>query len=670
MCLSNLSAVLPSVRGGGAAAVDGHGHVLVVHPPQSHNYLLSRESTLSVILPILVRLLTEGGAEKGEQDCEAVAIDVPPVLVKVMKGSAELQAAAVDADVIAALSDLLLHSAQLGTISDRDEERVILCRQHGFLALAMLTKEDEVNRKKVVDSGAFSLIVSALHDDDNIAEKEAACRCIRTLSRSTRLIRYGDISLKKLVAPLLRLSKSENLEAATDAAAALANLAVDFSSCEESGGGGGGGGGLVCEALARFVELTAENAEMRLYGVWGLSSLLYLASLEMKEMVMKALPWSRVASLLHDANNKNKTESGAGGGGDDDDDAVMSTTTSSEAVKEKTLMLLRNLLYFGASTEYCCPVSAVLQWSEGSVLTEMLAAVGGVQLTPPGDVEMGGVDEEEGAFRRQAPATTTTTTTTIANAAAPVGGGSITAIDTTTTTTAATPAAPSAAFPLLEAVVHNSTSSSSSSSKQREHALYAVANIASGHPKEKAAVIASGWPLFIATALGEAEEAVREAAIWVIINLTWPHDEFEDAESVKQWKAELERLGVADRLRSSRETDISLSVRERAATALEQLSHWGDGGGVGGANGALPSLRRRRSGRGGGVGGYVSLMAANDVPRSRSQTEEQEEEELMHHSISPTLYTTMPLFDGGGGGGERARVRRFTYFPSDDDDDN
>jgi hypothetical protein len=492
VCLTNLLPALVSclISGGGGG---GGGSILP-----------SREEVQETVLPVLVRLMiqdtphpmhtlhnhskqknvgsvlvarslppaqptpleriTTAGVVKN-----SVAAEVPGVLLQLIDKNPNLQAAAVDADAIVRLASLLK------TVTTSLNGRI-----NALHVLGVLTETNEIHRRKLVDCGALPTVAAALVDP-SLSVRGAACCCMKSLSRSTRLLRCSLGSFSDIAAPLLELSKSSDSSISTKAAATLANLAIEYSAIKEKV--------LVLQGITRFVELTEEknNKKLRLYGIWGLSSAVYLSSDDVKMAVMKAFPWSKVVEFLH---------------GNED-----------QEIKEKTLLLLRNLAHRGGDgngtiTEMepggknAFPAT-VLEWSQGQFLPEIVEALKSV-LQPPA--------------------------------------------------------------PALQCV------------KQLENALYAIVNIASGHAAEKDTisnlVIADLRPVFRA-ALHHEKESIREAAVWLVINLTYIQDgedgTFDRRQGMEKRRDELLLMGIAEDLEAMRTEDSSMSVRERANTAYVQL---------------------------------------------------------------------------------------------------
>jgi hypothetical protein len=231
-----------------------------------------REAVAASVLPVLLRLL--GDPEVGCQ--------VAPALTELAEGSPELQRAAADADALPRLAALL----PAGACAPR-------WRAAALRAVALLCAHDEGRRAALVAAGALPAVAAALAAPAPREVRAAAAAAVRSLSRSARALRGALGALGDLAAPLLELSRDADEACAVDAAAALANLALEYSVVRGQVLEGGG--------VARFAELSASAApSLRLYGAWGLASLAYMATTAVKVEIMAWLGWPRAAALLGD----------------------------------------------------------------------------------------------------------------------------------------------------------------------------------------------------------------------------------------------------------------------------------------------------------------------------------------------------------------------------------
>lgn len=123
---------------------------------------------------------------------------------------------------------------------------------------------------------------------------------------------FGDV---ELAAPLLALSADADVAVASQAVGTLANMAVDLSAVKEQL--------LRHEGVARFAALAESmQPQLRLHGVWGLSSVAYMSAPEVKQAIAAQLPWSSVAALLEDEEPDVRVSAGTRMGGKGGDGLV------------------------------------------------------------------------------------------------------------------------------------------------------------------------------------------------------------------------------------------------------------------------------------------------------------------------------------------------------------
>ena len=101
------------------------------------------------------------------------------------------------------------------------------------------------------------------------------------------------------------------------------------------------------------------------------------------------------------------------------------------------------------------------------------------------------------------------------------------------------------------------------------HALYMIVNIATGKEAHKSLIMNSATIISnIVRLLVSPKSQIRIAAVWCIINLTWP-DDVGSRERIEVFKA----LRVAETLLDLVERDTSMDVKERVKTALVNFGH-------------------------------------------------------------------------------------------------
>mmetsp|Transcript_8555 Transcript_8555/g.24546 ORF Transcript_8555/g.24546 Transcript_8555/m.24546 type:complete len:680 (-) Transcript_8555:360-2399(-) len=222
------------------------------------------------VLPVLMKLL--GEPEVREQ--------VPRVLSRLVEGREELQKMAADADAINKLAAFL-----------RDDN----CSGHlleGTLhALGTLCMEREESRKQLMDAKVLAPVASALeHEQSGV--REAACLCIRSLSRTVKQQRSALVEAD-VAAPLLRLLQDPCTEVQLMASATLCNMVLDFSPIKEQVLKNGGAQQLV--HLSKSM-----HSGLRRHAVSALKNLIYQSDLNLKAAVIESLGWPTIKELVED----------------------------------------------------------------------------------------------------------------------------------------------------------------------------------------------------------------------------------------------------------------------------------------------------------------------------------------------------------------------------------
>jgi armadillo repeat-containing protein 8 len=437
----------------------------------------------SAVLPVLVRLLGESWLNP----------DIPAVLADLVEDSVDLQRAAADADVITKLAEFLRRSGSecngggggggggVGMATSKTLQRGTL------RALAVLCFEQEGLRRQLADCGALPIVAAAMSDDDPEVQA-AACYCIRGLTRSTKLLRgyFGEV---EVASPLLRLAGSPNLEVAANAAASLANIAIEHSGLRER---------VLQERGIACLAGHAKSAvpKMRLYGIWGLSSIAFKANSAVKQEIIDALSWEDITGLLGDS-------------------------SLHWSICEKTLSLLRNLVYN--------PSSIVANTCAGNAT----------------DVSMHPAAAAAAAAATAPFSTSSMLDSSLVDIWQWSKNGQLLDVTADVVRTTERPAS------------------------LRKHAIYVLVNLASGCEAYKAGIMNSDWPSMLQVLLLDGDEGVREAAVWVCINLSWKRDGSDVM--VKDRVEALKAMGV-ERVLEEIEHDRCIAVQERVGTALKQFS--------------------------------------------------------------------------------------------------
>lgn len=254
-----------------------------------------RESSLALLLvPLLVRMLSKDfrsdedtllsgrGVSTVQSSTWAIKEQAPKVLAMLVMDSAELQKAAVDADAIKKLSQLLKESydplskssqssmwspegAEANQAQGKENSNtsrlgapglspqasyVIRMREGVLMALAAIAPFKDDYRKAMIDNGVVPFIIESLKPCDattSLALKStesnlprgnpvtvllAACSAARALSRSVSILRTSLIDAG-IAVPLFALLNHPEMEVQIAATAVVCNLVLEFSPMRE-----------------------------------------------------------------------------------------------------------------------------------------------------------------------------------------------------------------------------------------------------------------------------------------------------------------------------------------------------------------------------------------------------------------------------------------------------
>ncbi|KAI9276615.1 armadillo-type protein [Sporodiniella umbellata] len=263
-----------------------------------------------IVLPALVKLLEEKEGNIQER--------APLILADLIKDSPEMQNAAYEADAISRLAELLasvstpekedrpnLGIPGTGSLARRREKT----KENSLIALAAATLLNDECRKQALKANILPHVINGVHSPKpNV--RLAACQCAKSLSRGVNHLRTSFVD-SNIAPPLRKLLNDESITVQAAACGVLCNLALEFSPVKtfliESG------------ALSKFVGYSkSEDINLRINGVWAITSILYKASLNEKKSVMEILTFDALLELLHD---------------------------SDQTVQEKALTIVRNLVY-------------------------------------------------------------------------------------------------------------------------------------------------------------------------------------------------------------------------------------------------------------------------------------------------------------------------------------
>ncbi|PUU84005.1 armadillo-type protein [Tuber borchii] len=281
-----------------------------------------------LVLPVLVRLLTEEGKENrvnagvGSIDADTwvswtIQEKAPAVLARLVMDSTEMQKAAVDAGAIKKLAAMLKRANELPSSamnghqngnshdsnhtgepgSSLEVTHKMKVKEGGLKCLASLALFKDEYRKAIIDTGVVPVLVSSMKPLEPIptpvpqpntagqgnppAVLTAACGAIRALSRSVSILRTSLIDAG-IALPLFALLRHDDIEVRIASTAAVCNLVLDFSPMRrpilEAG---------VLDVLCSHAK--SENAALRLNALWALKHLVMEAETEVKRKCFEGL---------------------------------------------------------------------------------------------------------------------------------------------------------------------------------------------------------------------------------------------------------------------------------------------------------------------------------------------------------------------------------------------
>ncbi|EGG15091.1 armadillo repeat-containing protein [Cavenderia fasciculata] len=231
---------------------------------------------------------------------QSIREDIPAFLARVVSESEELQRVAAECESLIKL---------VGYIRDRKSSNKLL--ENALTAIAVLCSTREDSRRQVAESKAIPIIVQLL-DSSQPSIKAAACRCIKSLSRSIKQLRtfLYDSAVGQ---PFPKLIVDPSLEVRVNALASICNLVIDFSPMKQEMIDSG-----VMKKLVEYLLDGQCEHQVRLNSAWALKNMLFMADVPIKEALLKEISLDNLATLTRETN---------------------------PAISEQILSLFRNLLY-------------------------------------------------------------------------------------------------------------------------------------------------------------------------------------------------------------------------------------------------------------------------------------------------------------------------------------
>ncbi|CUS15388.1 unnamed protein product [Tuber aestivum] len=549
-----------------------------------------------LVLPVLVRLLTEEGKETrvnagiGSVDTETWASwtiqeKAPAILARLVMDSTEMQKAAVDAGAIKKLAAMLKranelpspamnghqngnshdsgHAAEPG--SNLEVAHKMKVKEGGLKCLASLALFKDEYRKAIIETGVVPVLVSSMKPLEPIptpvpqqntvgqgnppAVLTAACGAIRALSRSVSILRTSLIDAG-IALPLFALLRHDDIEVRIASTAAVCNLVLDFSPMRrpilEAG---------VLDVLCSHAK--SENAALRLNALWALKHLVLEAETEVKKKCFEGLGVDWLLGVIRRdvyGDEDGEDDEMADSEDDDGDDTEGGMEDSIGDLRRMGAGRTGDEEYFDAPEERARSWARRFPPKATAVMAQLERRERDDSLRrKKEDIAL----QEQGLDFLRNWICGKDRNLMIDHLFESVGKDRV--------------------FDILEDklkhkryVKRGELISESPPGEIVTSVVYILVHLATGSLPHKKALIQRVDLLRALSALWNHRLAhVRSGLAWVVINLTW-HEEHEDIEEVQTRARELIRLGF-DKSLESMSQDSELDIRERVKTARHQL---------------------------------------------------------------------------------------------------
>ncbi|KAL8129342.1 hypothetical protein V2J09_018497 [Rumex salicifolius] len=162
-----------------------------------------------------------------------------------------------------------------------------------LLALAELCSKLEICRSRLMSLQVLKFIIDALsHDSSEV--RNAACICLRSVSRSVKSLSAGRFMNETTLIPLLRLLNDSSLDVQIAALNTISNVVVDFASHKSTF--------VQCGGVKQLVQLSKSmDSDIRLHAVRALRNLIFLTDYRAKLGIFSELTTSTLSSLISDS---------------------------------------------------------------------------------------------------------------------------------------------------------------------------------------------------------------------------------------------------------------------------------------------------------------------------------------------------------------------------------
>eukprot|EP00871_Galdieria_phlegrea_P000534 jgi/Galph1/1481/GphlegSOOS_G177.1 len=225
----------------------------------------------TVMIPLMKKMLSDSD--------RVIQIEGCFVLERVVSISETVQRQAFDSQMIQSLIDMTKYI----TLEDEQAATMLL------RAVAALSALVEENRRAVVDSKLFTLIISCM-DSTNPHLRTAALSALRSLSRSVKNLR-SSLAEAGLMESLLRSLQFPDKEVQVQALAAICNLVLYFSPLKTSF--------LESNGISTLLKLwLSGDKSLQYYSLWAIKNLLFLSESKIKRRIIEEMGMDAIFALF------------------------------------------------------------------------------------------------------------------------------------------------------------------------------------------------------------------------------------------------------------------------------------------------------------------------------------------------------------------------------------
>ncbi|XVF04721.1 hypothetical protein REPUB_Repub05bG0109600 [Reevesia pubescens] len=224
------------------------------------------------LIHILLELLDDPGQ---------VGDEAPFAFSSLIAEKKDLQKLALEANAI----DKLHHHLKKGSLHPRRYKGILL-------ALADMCSKLESCRSKFLSLQVLNLVTNAL-TDDSADVRNAACICLKSVTRSIKNLSAGYFMNEIILIPLVQLFLDPSTSVQVAALGAISNIVVDFTTRKSIF--------LQCGGMKQLVQLAKSmESDVRSNALWALKNFVFLANNRLKEGVFSEFTASLLSSLICD----------------------------------------------------------------------------------------------------------------------------------------------------------------------------------------------------------------------------------------------------------------------------------------------------------------------------------------------------------------------------------